>query len=101
MLALPTGRSLDVPSLNAAGVILFLALFPSLSAFLIQMVAQKIAPPVKVALIFALEPVFAGLFAWTWGGEPFLWTSGVGGGLIFGAIFISGIGAYRRERRRT
>lgn len=97
--ALPAGRSMAVPSLDAAGVILFLALFPTLSAFLIQMVAQRIATPVKVALIFALEPVFAGLFAWTWGGEPFLWTSGVGGGLIFGSIFISGIGSYRRARR--
>ncbi len=70
---------------------IFLALFPTLSAFLIQMFAQKIRSPLRVSLIFALEPVFAALFAWTLGGETIITHRAVGGCLIFAALIISGI----------
>ena len=67
--ALGTGASLHVESLRAGEVLLFMVLVPTLSAFFIQMWAQKTVAPVKVSLIFSLEPVFAALFAWTAGGE--------------------------------
>lgn len=70
---------------------IFLALFPSLSAFLIQMLAQRITSPLKVSLIFALEPVFAALFAWTLGGEAFITHRATGGLLIFFALILSGL----------
>ena len=70
---------------------IFLALFPSLSAFLIQMLAQRITSPLKVSLIFALEPVFAALFAWTLGGEQFIMHRATGGLLIFFALILSGL----------
>lgn len=70
---------------------IFLALFPSLSAFLIQMLAQRITSPLKVSLIFALEPVFAALFAWTLGGEQFVMHRATGGLLIFLALILSGL----------
>ena len=41
--------------------LLYLALFPTLLAFGVQTWAQRILPPVRVALILALEPVFAAL----------------------------------------
>jgi len=85
------GTSFAVGSIETIWVIIFLALFPTLSAFLIQMVAQRIATPVKVSLIFALEPVFAAIFAWTIGGEPFVLRGAIGGGLIFVALIMSGI----------
>lgn len=76
---------------------IFLALFPTLSAFLIQMFAQRIRPPVRVSLIFALEPVFAALFAWTLGGEEIITHRAIGGCLIFAALLISGIPVKNRR----
>lgn len=84
-----TGRPLGVDHSSAVWVVVFLALFPTLSAFFVQLEAQKFTSPVKVSLIFALEPVFAGVFAWTLGGEPFIPLRALGGLLIFIAIVIS------------
>jgi len=89
------GLIFDLPmaigSVKVAGVVVFLALLPTLSAFLIQMVAQKITSPLRVSLIFALEPVFAGIFAWTLGGEEFVQHRALGGLFIFLALVISGL----------
>lgn len=87
-----------VHTASAGWATLFLALFPSLSAFLLQMWAQKITTPVKVSLIFAFEPVFAGLFAWTLGGEPFEMHRGIGGLFVFAALILSGLPQPRRRR---
>ncbi len=87
--ALMFGLDFSVKSRDAGAVVLFLTLFPTLSAFVIQMLAQKIVAPLRVALIFALEPVFAAMFAWTIGGEPFVWFRAVGGGFIFAALLLS------------
>jgi len=72
-------------------IVLFLAMFPTLSAFVIMLVAQKTTSPLKISLIFALEPVFAALFAWTVGGEAFVPHRAMGGLLIVLAIVISTI----------
>jgi drug/metabolite transporter (DMT)-like permease len=79
---------LSVPNLKAGGVIVFLGLFPTLSAYLIQIKAQVIASPIRVSLIFALEPVFAAIFAWTVGGELFKPLNALGGLLIFMAVVL-------------
>ncbi len=76
---------------NTLPIILFLTLFPTLSAFLIQLIAQKFTSAIKVAMIFSLEPVFAAIFAWTIGGEKFIFTSAIGGLLIVIAMVISEI----------
>jgi len=76
------GYPMGVAGLNGWAVILFLAAFPTLSAFYIQMLAQKGSTPFKVGLIFTLEPVFAAAFAWTLGGENFLPVKAAGGFLI-------------------
>jgi drug/metabolite transporter (DMT)-like permease len=89
--ALVTGRSFAVTG-NAFGWVVFLALFPTLSAFVIQMFAQRFTSPLRVSLIFAFEPVFAALFAWTLGGEQFTWAGGIGGLCIFSGLVLSGIG---------
>ena len=64
----------------------FLALIPTLSAFFIQIAAQRRISPLKVSLIFTLEPVFAAFFAWTLGGESFDAAKAAGGGLIVAAM---------------
>ena len=83
------GASFAIGRTGTIGVVLFLALLPTLSAFVIQLVAQKITTPVKVAVIFAMEPVFAALYAWTFGGEALVPVRAIGGLLIFAAIIVS------------
>ncbi|MEE9443275.1 MAG: DMT family transporter [candidate division Zixibacteria bacterium] len=72
-------------------VIVFLALFPTLSAFVIQLLSQKLVAPLKVSLIFATEPVFAAVFAWTFGGETPILHRALGGVLIFISLVVSGL----------
>ena len=81
--------SFTINSIKIFNIILFLTLFPTVSAFVIQLVAQKFTAPVRVALIFSLEPVFAAIFAWTLGGETFIINRAVGGLLIVIAIILS------------
>ncbi|MFH2054599.1 MAG: DMT family transporter, partial [bacterium] len=86
--ALLLGAPLLPTRVDTVGTIVFLALFPTLSAFVIQLVAQRHTAAVRVSLIFALEPVFAALVAWTFGGEQFVWTR-AGGGLLVVLAFLS------------
>ncbi|MCP4565955.1 MAG: DMT family transporter [FCB group bacterium] len=81
----------DVGSIGTVKVVIFLAIFPTLLAFVIQMISQKFISPLRVSLIFALEPVFAGIFAWTLGGEQFVLHGAIGGFFIFVALIISGL----------
>ena len=75
----------------------FLTIFPTLSAFVIQLFAQKLTSPFRVSLIFALEPVFAAVFAWTLGGEVFVLRSAGGGLLIFVAMIVAELPAARSK----
>lgn len=86
------GKSFHVEGINGWLVILFLAFFPTLSAFFIQMSAQKYSDPFKVGIIFTLEPVFAAAFAWTVGGEDFFAVKAFGGFLIFSAMLVNEAG---------
>lgn len=96
-LALVLGHPLEVRSAGSLGVIAFLAVFPTLSAFYIQMLAQKKTSPLKVSMIFSLEPVFAAMFAWTLGGEVFRPAAALGGGLIVAAMAISELSRLRSD----
>ena len=91
---------LGIHSAYALYATLFLALFPTLSAFVIQMYAQKIRTPLRVSLIFALEPVFAALFAWTLGNEAVVTHRAIGGFLIFLALLLSGIPLDKIRKKR-
>jgi len=93
--SLITGAIFDLPfsvfETNTIWLILFLALIPTLSAFVIQVVAQKFTEPLRVSLILAFEPVFAALFAWTLGSEQLIFHRAIGGFFIFLGMIISGI----------
>lgn len=80
-----------VASADVFWIVLFLAIFPSLLAFAIQLVAQKFISPIRVSLILAFEPVFAVVFAWTLGNEPYSLQKALGGFFIFTALILSGI----------
>ncbi|MGD8922945.1 MAG: DMT family transporter, partial [Candidatus Zixiibacteriota bacterium] len=85
------GLPFSIRTREAGLIVLFLAVFPTLLAFVIQMLAQKIRSPLRVSLIFAFEPVFAALFAWTLGGEAFVTRRAIGGLFVFAALVISGL----------
>lgn len=89
VLAWASGASFAVPTAKAFWTLAFLTLFPNLSAFFIQIVAQKHTPTLKVSLIFSLEPLFAAVFAWTLGGESFSGAQACGGALILAAMAMS------------
>lgn len=89
VLAIFMKAPLNFRSTNSALIVIFLALFPGVSAFLIQLVAQRHTSPLKVGLIFTMEPVFAAIFAWTLGGEKFIAGQAIGGALIVLAMILS------------
>ena len=90
-----SGSPLWVSDNKAWGSILFLAAFPTLSAYYIQMLAQKESDPFKVGIIFTLEPVFAAVFAWTLGGERFSAVKAAGGFLIVSGMVVSELSKLR------
>jgi drug/metabolite transporter (DMT)-like permease len=73
--------------------LLYLALFATLLAFGIQTWAQKLMPTVRVALISALEPVFAALWAALFLHERLSGRELVGGGLIVLGVAVGEVGA--------
>jgi len=95
VLSLLIGGLFDLPfsiaSMKTIWVTVFLAVFPTLSAFVIMFLAQKHTAPLKLSLIFALEPVFGAVFAWTLGGELSKSMQLLGGLLIFDAILLSAL----------
>lgn len=72
-------------------VIAYLTVFATLITFLVYAYVQRIATPMKCALIFALEPVFAALFAGLFGGETFSMGQVFGGFLIVVALIVAEI----------
>lgn len=85
------GVPLGTGGARATGILAFLVLVPTCSAFFIQLYAQRVVPPMRVSLIFSMEPVFAALFAWTLGGESFEPRRGFGGLFIVAAMILGEI----------
>lgn len=98
--ALLGGEPLTVAGASGWLVIVFLAVFPTLTAFFIQMLAQKHSEPFKVGIIFTLEPLFAALFAWTLGGETFVAVKAMGGLLIVSGMLIGEFSKFNFIRAR-
>ncbi len=97
-IALLQGAPLAVNGAGGWWVIIFLAVFPTLTAFFIQMLAQKHSEPFKVGIIFTLEPVFAAVFAWTWGGEEFIMIKALGGLFIVSGMVIGELSKFNFRR---
>ena len=98
LLAAALGYPLSVAAPKWWGVIIFLAVFPTVTAYFIQMAAQKVSEPFKVGLIFTLEPVFAAVFAWTLGGEEFVPVKAAGGFLIVSGMILGELAAFKLKR---
>ncbi|MGC8762957.1 MAG: DMT family transporter [Acidobacteriota bacterium] len=76
-----------IPSPALRGILLT-ALLATALAYYVQTTFQRYTTAIQTAIVFTLEPVFAGLFAVLLGGET-LGTRGVSGGaLIVAAMFV-------------
>ena len=64
------------------------ALLATAFAFIIQTWVQSILPPFHTAIILTMEPVFAGIFGISFGGDPFTWQTATGAALILGAMIL-------------
>ena len=77
--------------------LVYLSLFATLLAFGVQTWAQKILPPVRVALLSSLEPVFAALWAALFIGERLTGRELFGGALIVIGVAVGEAGAALRS----
>jgi drug/metabolite transporter (DMT)-like permease len=81
------------------GALLVTGIFASAFAFLVQTWAQRELSATRTALVFAAEPVFAGLFGFLLAGDRLGALGWTGCGLILGGIVVSEPGAAAALRR--
>lgn len=83
------------------GSALFLAIFCTGLAFIVQPIAQQYTTASRVGIIFSLEPVFSGAMAFFFAHEVLLPRGYVGAALMLAGIFIMEIdfGAIREKRK--
>lgn len=84
------GLPADLAALDAAAWwrMAYLVIAGALAAPLLQVIAQRSLPPGRIALLFALEPVFALIFALYPGGERFVVRWWIGAALILAGVLI-------------
>lgn len=90
-LAIPGGVPLPT-SVGTWGAILYTALVASIAVLFLQSWAQRYVAAAATAVVMALEPIFATLFAIGFGGESLTLRLLLGGALILGAILLSTLG---------
>ena len=93
--ALPGGIVLPATPAQWASV-LYMVVFASILALLVQTWAQAHMPATRAAIVMTLEPVFAALFAVTLGDESLTWRMLVGGALVLIAMYAVELLARRR-----
>lgn len=83
MVALPFS-DFQWPQLRASHwwVLIYLGIFGTVYTFLMQTAMQRFTTTARTALIFAMEPVFAALFAFLIAGEQLTFSGWIGGLLI-------------------
>jgi drug/metabolite transporter (DMT)-like permease len=84
---------LNFPKLtvNIFLVLLYLALFGTVFTFLMQTAMQRFTTATRTALVFAMEPVFAALFAYLIAGETMTVIGWLGGILILAGMVVAEI----------
>ena len=88
---------LPLPS-SVLAAILTTALFATCLAYYVQTAYQATASSLQAAVIFTLEPVFAGLFAVVVGGEHLGWRGVLGGVFIVVAMFVGQVSENRTRQ---
>jgi drug/metabolite transporter (DMT)-like permease len=93
-------RELPVPHGGTVwAAILVTGVFASALAFLVQTWAQRRTSATRVALVFAMEPVFAGLFGYALAGDRLGWMGWAGCAVILLGIVVAEPAAGRTLRR--
>lgn len=85
--ALPGGLTLPATGGQWASL-LYMAVVAGAGALLAQTWAQAHLTATRAAIVMAMEPVFAALFAVLLGGESVTWRLLLGGGLVLGAMYL-------------
>jgi drug/metabolite transporter (DMT)-like permease len=80
----------------AWGTILVCAIFATVVAFLVQVMAQRVIDPTRIGIIFSLEAVFGAFFAWLVGGEILTFLALIGAVLMCLGMAISESGPAAR-----
>lgn len=86
----------DVP-MSHWGVMLFLALFCTAIAFLLQCACQRIISPARTGVIFAIEPVSGAIFSAVLLGDHLGINGILGGAMIFGSMIYMELGESKRN----
>ncbi len=86
--AVPEVHVLKNLSLSEISALLYLAIFATALVLWLQALAQRVVPAYAAALIFALEPVFAAIFAYFLLGEMLSTQGWLGGVLVVLAMII-------------
>lgn len=86
---------------EVAMALIITAIFATALAFLIQTRFQKFTTPTRVALIFAMEPVFAALTGYLWAGDRLSFSAMIGCLLIFAGMIFAEIPENRRLSLKT
>jgi drug/metabolite transporter (DMT)-like permease len=71
------------------GALLVTGVFASALAFLVQTWVQRRTSATRVAVVFAMEPVFAGLFGYLLAGDRLGWLGWAGCAVILGGIAVA------------
>ncbi len=83
----------------AVVAILVTAVFASAFAYFVQTAFQRYTSAIQTAIIFTMEPVFAGVFAVLVGGEMLGWRGVAGGGLIVAGMFLGQLAENRAVKK--
>ena len=69
----------------------YLGIVATAGMLFLQALAQRHVSADKAALVYAMEPVFAALFAWLWLAEVLTWTAAIGGAMVVTSVVMSEI----------
>ncbi len=96
---LPQGVYIN-PTYNLLVSVLFNGVMASFIVTIIHTSVQKYSSPVKAALIFALEPVFAALFAFAILGELMTGIEYIGGAILLSGVLVSELGGFLSKKKQ-
>lgn len=97
--AVPELHVLKNLSASVIVALLYLAIFATALVLWLQALAQRVVPAYAAALIFALEPVFAAIFAYFLLGEVLSLQGWLGGALVVLAMIIGELRPLKRASR--
>lgn len=87
-----TGKLQTLPGrldLSVGAGLAYLGIVATAGMLFLQAMAQRHVSADKAALVYAMEPVFAALFAWLWLAEVLTWKAALGGAMVVVAVVLS------------